>query len=180
MQKKISIIALICLLISVNLHSGPTYQAPVLITSAGQSADVKLVGMLVKKAGIEHAVELAATEKSLAGKKTLIIVPGFSSKGLGAAGVSAQDEMNRVKALLAAAKEKNIPVILVHVGGSARRYGQSDQFIQEVGQYAKAMIVVEQGNEDKYFSKLSSEKHIPLMLVPKIAAAGEPLAQLFK
>lgn len=180
MRRKFTMIALICLLISINLLSGPTYQAPALITSAGQSADVKLVGMLVKKANIEHTVVLTATEKDLAGKKTLIIVPGFSSKGLGAAGVSAQDEMNRVKALLAAANEKKIPIILVHVGGTARRYGQSDQFIQEVGQNAKAMIVVEQGDEDKFFSKLSSEKHIPLTLVPKIAAAGEPLAQLFK
>ncbi len=184
MRKKLMKTALVVISLTIFattvLLAEPLFQAPVLISSAGQSADVKLVGMLAKRAQIENIVELIATEKNLDGIKTLIVVPGFSSKGLGAAGVSAADEINRVKALLAAANEQNIPVVLVHIGGNARRYGQSDQFIEEVAQYAKAMIVVEQGNEDQLFTKIASEKNIPLTLVPKIVAAGEPLKNFFK
>lgn len=156
------------------------FELPVLISSAGQSADVKLAELLFKKQKIESKTISMAKPKDLAGMKTLVVVPGFSSKGLGAAGISADDEMKRVKTLLAEAKVKKIPVVLLHIGGKARRKGQSDNFIKLVAEAAKYMIVVEQGNEDKLFTELSNSSKIPLVLVKKIPDAGEPLGNLFK
>lgn len=156
------------------------FEQPILISSAGQSADVKLVGMLAKKQKLDAKVVVMAKPADLKEYKTLIVVPGFSSKGLGAAGVSQTDEMDRVTALIKEADKLNIPVILVHIGGNARRKGNSDAFNKLVAESSKQMIVVAQGNEDKFFTNISTEKKIPLELVPKIVKAAKPLGELFK
>ncbi|MDX9929651.1 MAG: DUF6305 family protein [Bacteroidales bacterium] len=156
------------------------YEQPALISSAGQSADVKLVQLLAQKQKLDAKTVLMATPDDLKGVKTLIIVPGFSSKGLGAAGVSQQQEYDRVKALVSAANAQKIPIILVHVGGNARRQGQSDSFNQYVADNAKYMIVVRQGDEDGFFSKIAEGRKIPLVLVDKIAETEQPMAGLFR
>ena len=112
--------------------------------------------------------------------KTLIIVPGFSSKGLGAAGVSQQEEFDRVQALIKAADEMKIPIVLIHIGGNARRKGQSDSFNQLVADHSKSMIVVKQGDEDGFFTNISKAKNIPLTTVEKIAETATPIGNLFK
>ena len=50
--------------------------------------------------------------------KTLILAVGGSSKGLGAAGIDADQELARTDALISAAKEKGIIVLALHTGGS--------------------------------------------------------------
>ena len=155
-------------------------EQPILITSAGQSADVKLVGMLAKQQKLDAKVVGMAKSADLEGVKTLVIVPGFSSKGLGAAGVSQKDEMDRVVALVAAAKEKKIPIVTVHIGGSARRGGQSDDFCKVAATDSERLVVVAQGDEDKYFTKIAEAKKIPIDVVVKIADVATPLGQIFK
>lgn len=156
------------------------FRQPVLISSAGQSADVKLVQLLASREKLDAVTNPVATAADLAGAKTLIIVPGFSSKGLGAAGISQEQEMVRVKSLVEAAREKQIPIVLVHVGGNARRKGQSDAFNELVGKNARHMIVVSQGDEDHFFTDIAREGDIPLDLVENIAAAATPLGALFQ
>ncbi len=154
-------------------------ELPALISSAGQSADVKLAEMIAKRSNLEVTVASMATKADLEGIKTLILVPGFSSKGLGAAGVSQAQELDRVNALIAAAKELNIPVVMMHIGGTARRGEQSDPFNKAAAEASVQMIVVAQGDEDKFFSTIAAEKSIPIVTVQKIAETGEPLAALF-
>lgn len=157
-----------------------TFQQPILISSAGQSADVKLVKMLASRENLDAKTILMATPSDLEGIKTLIIVPGFSSKGLGAAGISQEDEMNRVQELVNAANSQEIPIILMHIGGNARRKGQSDAFNELIANNSKQMIVVAQGNEDNFFTNLATAKNIPLEVVEKISETGAPLAKLFQ
>ena len=177
--KIFSLIAITAILFSFSPETGK-YEQPILITSAGQSADVKLVKLLAKKQELNAETKLMADVSDLEGIKTLIIVPGFSSKGLGAAGISQEDEMNRVKTLVNAANGKNIPIVMMHIGGKARRGGQSDGFCQLIAENSKAMIVVAQGNEDDFFTKISKEKGIPMESVEKISFAAEPMGKLFK
>ena len=175
----IILLAFIFTVVKLNAQESVKYEQPVLVSSAGQSADVKLAGLLLKKNKLESKTVLMANPDDLAGMKTLIVVPGFSSKGLGAAGISAEEEMERVEKLLSKAEEMKVPVVLLHIGGKARRKGQSDNFIKEVASKAVYMIVVEQGNEDNFFSDLAKEYNIPLELVDKIPSASEPLGKLF-
>ncbi len=153
---------------------------PILISSAGQSADVKMVGMMAKRLELDAKVEMMAKPEHLEGIKTLIVVPGFSSKGLGAAGISQKDEMARVVALIDEADRKNIPILMVHIGGTARRLGQSDDFNKIAAKHSKYMLVVEQGNSDGFFTKLADEAKTPLEIVKKIPETMQPLQKLFE
>lgn len=157
----------------------PKYQQPILISSAGQSADVILAGMLFKKLNLDYKTVNLAKESDLEGIKTLVIVPGFSSKGLGAAGISREDEMERVVELINSAKEKGIRIVTLHIGGNARRGNQSDDFNKFVTESSSYMIVVSQGDEDKFFSNISAKTNIPIKLVDKIVDATEPINELF-
>lgn len=183
MKLMLRLLLFIFLLIEIKdaaAQDNPKFEQPVLISSAGQSADVKLAGLLLKREKVESVTALIAKPADLEGKKTLILVPGFSSKGLGAAGISAEEELERVKGIIEKANEGNVPIILLHIGGNARRKGQSDQFIKLVAESAKYMIVVKQADEDNFFSDLKASLNIPLVLVDKIPSAAEPLGKLFK
>lgn len=172
-------IAVLLLLGVSYLVQAQQYEMPLLITSAGQSADVKLVKMLAARQKLEATTVLMATPADLEGVKTMVIVPGFSSKGLGAAGISQEEEMDRVKKLVDLANKKEIPIILMHVGGNARRKGQSDAFNELVATNSKHMIVVAQGDEDKFFTNIATKASIPLEVMNKISESGDPLAKLF-
>ena len=156
------------------------FEQPILISSAGQSADVKLVKMLASRQNLDANTILMATPSDLEGIKTLLIVPGFSSKGLGAAGISQEDEMDRVQELVNSANSKEIPIIMMHIGGNARRKGQSDAFNSLIANNAKHLIVVAQGNEDNFFTEIVSVNKVPMDVVEKISETGEPLGKLFK
>ena len=179
MTKRILSVAII-LLIAVTSFSQAKFSEPVLITSAGQSADVKLAKLLAKRQKINAQTKLMAKSSDLAGIKTLIIVPGFSSKGLGAAGISQADELKRVQELIKKAKALKIPIVMMHIGGKARRGGQSDGFCELVAENCKSMIVVKQGNEDGYFTKIATSKKVPIQQVDKISGAAVPMGKLFK
>ena len=156
-----------------------TLKEPALITSAGQSADVSMAELLCKKAGVMATVLPMAGAGDLKDIKTLIIVAGFSSKGLGAAGVSREEEMKRVEEIIRAANKGSIPILVMHIGGTARRGGQSDDFNKAAAEAADCMVVVKKGDEDGLFSAIASEREIPLYLVDKMSAAVEPLQKLF-
>jgi len=152
---------------------------PVLITSAGQSADVSMAELLCKKAGVKATVLPMARESDLKEVKTLIIVAGFSSKGLGAAGVSREEEMERVQGMISGAGKNKIPILMMHIGGMARRGGQSDDFNKAAAEAADCMIVVKQGDEDQLFSNIAAQRKVPLHLVDKMSGAVVPLKELF-
>ncbi len=181
MRKRIFTIALLLVaIISTSTIKAQKFEQPILISSAGQSADVKLVKMLAQRQKLEANTVLMAKEADLDAVKTLIIVPGFSSKGLGAAGVSQQEEYERVEAVIKYANDMKIPIVLMHIGGNARRKGQSDAFNTLVADNAQAMIVVKQADEDGFFTALAEKNNISLTLVEKIVDAATPMAELFK
>jgi hypothetical protein len=154
-------------------------QQPILISSAGQSADVAIAGMLCKKLSLQAKSQPLAKPVDLEGVKTLMMVAGFSTKGLGAAGVSKEQEQDRVKTLLQAAREKKIRILTLHIGGKALRGGPSDEFSRMAAEASEHLIVVRQGDEDLFFSNLAAEKKIPIDLVDKISDTLQPLGKLF-
>ena len=90
------------------LAFGEKFEKPVLLTSVGQSADVQMVSVLLKKAGVEATLDKNITGDKLGADKTVVIAIGGSSKGLGAAGIKVEDELARTEQLLKAAKDKGI------------------------------------------------------------------------
>lgn len=153
--------------------------SPVLITSIGQSADVSMLDALMKKVGAEYTYNATASADEVAGYKTVIIACGASSKGLGAAGISQEDEIARAEAIAQVAQENDIAVIAAHLGGSARRGTLSDQFNNLALSCADYIMVVEEGNEDGFFTDAATDAGIPITLLFSIADAMTPLQEIF-
>ncbi len=157
----------------------PKFPLPVFVTTAGQSPDAYTVALMCKREGINRTYNNLAQPKDLKGFKTLIVVPGHSMKGLGSAGIDATAEADRVKRLLKEASTLEIPVVLIHTGGMARRGPTSDPFIASVLPYAKCAIVLKEGNQDDYFTKACAAKNVPLTLLEDINAVTGILRAMF-
>ncbi len=156
------------------------FEQPLLITSAGQSAEVQLASVLAKRAGLNYTLSKLATSKELTDIKTLVLVLGASMKGLGAAGLDEEKEKERVRSLVAEAKKKNIPLLCLHLGGEVRRGQLTDEMIIEFLPFSRMAIVVKSGNKDGIFTKICQENNIPLVEVEKIVDTAEPLQKIFK
>jgi hypothetical protein len=180
MMKKLLLLAIvIASLAALSASAAETkFQQPILLTTAGQSVDVKLAGVLLDRLKVTYTSKVTATAADLKGFKTLMVVPGYSSKGLGSAGVSREDELARVRNLLAAAKAAGIPVLTVHLGGKARRGVQSDDFNKLVAEASATVIIVDQGDEDGFFTQACAGSMIPLKPVKNMAEAMKPLEEV--
>jgi len=156
------------------------FEQPLLITSAGQNAEVQIAAVLAKRAGLNYTLSKQAAAADLNNMKTLVLVLGTSLKGLGAAGLDLDKERERVMDLIAAAQKNQVPVLCLHLGGESRRGQQTDELIAEVLPLAKMLILVKSGNGDGFFTKLCQAKGIPLIEVEKTVDAQAPLQQAFK
>lgn len=137
-------------------------EGPVVITSAGQSADFEMMKVMFDQNEIAYTADSVVTEDALNDCKTLVVAVGGSAKGLGAAGIDADMEQERVKKLLDVAEEKGITIIAAHIGGSGRRGQLGDRYIEPVVAKADYIIVVESGNNDGLFTKLAEQYSTPL------------------
>ena len=157
---------------------------PAVLTAVGQSADVEMVKVLLTREKIPFKVDKAGAlfkaSDLTSADKTLIVVMGSSSKGLGAAGISFDEEMTRSQALVKRAKELGMKVIALHVGGAVRRGANSDKLINFAVPLADYVIVVSDSDNDGLFTNLARETKIPISKVEKIALVGAPLAAAFK
>ncbi len=156
--------------------AAPKAQAPVFLTSCGQSPGAVTVGVFLRRLQIDYDLKETGTVKNLGAKpyKTLIIVTGSSLKGMGGAGVSIDDELARAGALIAEAKKRGITVIGAHVEGMERRAknaapgDNSDEMsIDAVCPKAKFLIVRKDGDEDGRFTTLGKKFTIPVVFYAK-------------
>lgn len=159
----------------------PIAAKPAFVTTVGQSADIEMVKVLLDRSAVPYKAnaQAKAAELESSGAKTLVVVLGGSTKGLGAAGISADAEIDRAKALLAEAKKLGMTIIGVHVGGEARRGQLSDRFIQAAVPACQYVVVVADGDKDGFITKLCGTA-IPIDKVERISKAVEPLQKAFK
>lgn len=154
-------------------------EAPIILTSVGQSADVNVVQTLLKKCEIECDLNATLKADDLSSYKTLVLAIGGSSKGLGAAGVDENQELDRVKSVIAKAEEQGMKIIALHIGGSARRGTLSDKFIPDALKAADAAIIVSEGDSDGLMKGIVTEGGIPTAFVDNQVGAVEPLKTIF-
>ena len=126
----------------------------------GQSADVNVVQTLLKKCEIDSDLNATVTADDLGSYKTLVLAIGGSSKGLGAAGVDENQELDRVKSVIAKAEEQGMTIIALHIGGSARRGTLSDKFIPDALAAADAAIIVSEGDSDGFMKGIVTENGV--------------------
>ncbi len=128
----------------------PKAGLPVLTTSAGQSADVTTLNIVLEEAGVKYdycdvpTVDMLAAGVGLGGKesgpgfhveintdttkfpkgtpfKAVIFAIGASLKGMGASGLTLESEEARLKSLIDYCRQKKIFIMAVHIGGESKR-----------------------------------------------------------
>jgi hypothetical protein len=171
----------------------PQLEPPVLITSCGQSPGAMMLKVVMMRVwpGVTpppyEIKELASPDDLKAKKeggtpyKTLVIVMGASLKGMGAAGISIESELDRAAKLIAEAKSQGITVIGAHIEGMKRRaQGASagdttdEQSIDAVAPNSDLLVIHKEGNADNRFTAIARDKDIPLVEVEKtIDLVGE-------
>jgi len=170
-----------------------TAELPVLLTSCGQSPGPERVRFFLKRLEMDHEFLEQVTAQDLIDRqntgnpfKAVIIVTGASLKGMGAAGVSMNEELNRTEALIAEAKRQGLTIIGAHVEGMARRAqgaapgdNSDEKSIDAVMPLSDLMIVRQDGNEDRRFTVISESTGIPLILFEKNMELGDVLTRVF-
>ncbi|MFO7882409.1 MAG: DUF6305 family protein [Kosmotogaceae bacterium] len=158
-----------------------TFEEPVLITSGGQSPGALQMMVLAKTGGIEHKFirDIEAATSNVEPFNTLIIVIGASSKGLGAAGIDIDTEIERVVELCKIAKELEKKVIIAQIEGATRRGESSDKIADAIVGYADYLLIKIDANEDEKFTDIAKEKEIPIRLFEKTSDVRNILKELF-
>jgi hypothetical protein len=145
------------------------------MTPFGQSPDAMMVKVVLKKLGVNARLEKLLEADGLQEEKVLITVVAGSSKGLGEAGIDKDAEIARMKAVTDAAKAKGMKVLVMHIGGKGRRGTLTDMFIIEAVPMADKLIVVEGGNYDGLFTRLTEGTDLEILTANSVRQTTEPL-----
>ncbi len=151
------------------------YGLPLLITNAGQGPGGKMARLLVSQTktialDVDFWYKSEPKEPDLQERpyKSLMVVIGSSDKGLGASGITIDQEIARLEKMVKLAKDKGIPIIAVLLEKDKRSNiatNPNERCIDTICPYADWMIVVKDGNKDGRFDKLKAKHGIPLTLI---------------
>ncbi|HPV59347.1 MAG TPA: DUF6305 family protein, partial [Rectinema sp.] len=97
-----------------------------------------------------------------------MVIIGSSDKGLGASGITIDQEIARLQRIVKASKEMKLPIIAVLLEKDKRSNvatNPNERCIDTICPYAEWMIVVKDGNTDKRFDKIKEKYHIPLTII---------------
>ena len=190
MRKLVSCVLLIAMLLSLAAAAFPAaaeptgegelkkYTTPFLITNAGQGPGGKMARLLVSQTGTLVLDEdfFYDSEPGANGHGTLqdreysclIVVIGSTDKGLGASGITIEDELARLEKMVALAEEIKLPIIGVLLEKDKRSEiptNANERCIDAICPHAEWMIVVKDGNADGRFDKISEQYGIPLTVI---------------
>ena len=166
-------------------------QLPFLLTNAGQGPGGKMARLLIwqSKAIQEtdfdyNAEPLRDNPNDLAARdyKMLFVIIGSSAKGLGASGITIEEEIARLNKMIAEAKRLNLFIIAAHIEGKDRRGnpGSADeQSIDAIAPFADYLIVMKDGNQDGKFTRIAQEKNIPLTIIDNTIDFMQVIKQMF-
>ncbi len=163
----------------------PTAKAPAIQVAPGFAPEVEMVKILAKRVNLQLTTNSTADAADLVGKdgkkvyETLIIIIGASGKGLGAAGVSLDDEIARAKRLIAKAKELGMFIIGIHTGGAERRGANTAAILPIELPFCNLIIVRKDGNADGEFTKAATQYKIPITQIDKTTDLQGILKQVF-
>jgi hypothetical protein len=145
---------------------------PLLITNAGQGPGAKMSRLLVQQSkavtDFEYNAEPTVADLQKKAYKTMFVVLGSTAKGLGASGITIDQEIDRLTAMMAEAKKQKVQVVCILLEGKARRGkpgGADERCIDAVAPFAHYLVVKKDGNEDGRFDAISKKTGAPLTII---------------
>ena len=170
-----------------------TYDCPFLLTSGGQGAGSKTLRLLLNQTkkfnyGVDGDFFLEDETPARysyidSGKyKALVIVMSVTEKGLGASGITIEDEIGFLKEVIKKAQAQNMPIIAVSMEQDARSKistNGNERVIDTVCPYADWIISLTDNNSDGRFTALGEKYNIPVTLVDKPLELVKVLPSIF-
>ena len=161
-------------------------QVPLLITNAGQGPGAKMARLLVQRAGVITDFDYNAEPKPADLKarpfKTLMVVLGSTAKGLGASGITIDQEIDRLNAMMAEARRLKLQVVCVLLEGKTRRGkpgGADERCIDAIAPFAHYLVVKKDGNEDGRFDAIARKSGAPLTFIDDAVDFGDVVKGMF-
>jgi hypothetical protein len=145
---------------------------PLLITNAGQGPGAKMSRLLVQRTGVvtdfDYNAEPREADLQKRPYKTLMVVLGSTAKGLGASGITIDQELERLNAMVAEARKLKMQIVAVLLEGKARRGkpgGADERCIDAIAPFAQYLVVKKDGNEDGRFDAIARKSGAPLTII---------------
>ncbi|GAU78465.1 DUF6305 family protein [Fusibacter sp. 3D3] len=160
--------------------SKPFSNNMLLITSAGQSTDTYILQDLANELRFNNLFMPEATPSDLTEISSIVIVVGYSEIGLNLHDKKIDDECERVKTLIDEGVSQKLPLIVVYVGGKARRNEETDALLTLSCEYANYIITTNSGNYDQFLTELAGKKETPISCINSINDLTKPLAAAFR
>jgi hypothetical protein len=161
-------------------------QQPLLITNAGQGPGAKMVRLLVQRTGVvadfDYTAEPQPADLKAKPFKTLMVVLGSTAKGLGASGITIDQEIERLNAMIAEAKKLKMQIVCVLLEGKTRRGkpgGADERCIDAIAPFANYLVVKKDGNEDGRFDVISKKTGAPLTFIDDAVDFGEVVKAMY-
>ena len=169
-----------------------TYDCPYLLTSAGQGPGSKQLRLLINMSKaftlgtdfyLEDEPQPRLDEIATGKYKVLVAVIGTTDKGLGASGITIEDEINNLKQVIAAAQAQGMPIVAVHIEQDKRApkipTNGNERIIDLVCPVADWMVVCKTSNPDGRFDKLKADYGVPLTIVDSALEFSQLCTQIF-
>ena len=177
---------------SVGMHAAvsgakpPKGALPLLITNAGQGSGAKMSRVLVQKTGVvtdfDYNAEPTVADLQKKLYKTMFVVIGSTAKGLGASGITIDDEIVRLNAMIAEARRQKIQVVAILIEGKAKRGkpgGADERCIDAIAPFAQYLVVKKDGNEDGRFDAIAKKTGAPLTLIDDAIDFSDVVKQMY-
>ena len=174
----VSFVAIVLLVCAVPTHAAVSGAAPVkgqtplLITNAGQGPGAKMSRLLLQRTGVvsdfDYLAEPQPADLKARPYKTLMVVLGSTAKGLGASGITIDQEIDRLNAMIAEAKKLKLQIVAVLLEGKSRRGkpgGADERCIDAIAPFANYLVVKKDGNEDGRFDAIAKKSGAPLTII---------------
>lgn len=159
---------------------------PLLITNAGQGPGAKMSRLLVQRTGVvtdfEYNAEPKVADLQKKPFKTMFVVLGSTAKGLGASGITIDQEIERLGAMIAEARKQKIQVVCILLEGKARRGkpgGADERCIDAIAPFAQYLVVKKDGNEDGRFDAISKKSGAPLTIIDDAMDFGDVVKKMY-
>ena len=210
-MKKLALTIVILSLVFASVSFGaqtPFLKYPTVVTSAGQSSEAEILTYVCDEMGIKYDYCDILSEKEFAagvglggaksgpGKhvtvtssqakgtkyESLWLVLGASLKGMGASGLSVDDEVSRLKKLINYAKDKKITLIALAIGGEIRRGlpgSLNEQIIDAVAPFCDVIITTKDTNKDGKFTQLAKSKNLKFVEIDSQESLLELVPEIF-